>query len=415
MVIHIGGDEDHFVYPPWHTVYPQIQTYAAGNIEDILSRSTGSLRDRITNNGSYGYFMPYTPRPNISWPLTLSLHNDPGEGLQFTFSNPTEAARSIEYEAMDSDQPLEIYIAVGEGDDLDLTRFDLTHSVGDDVSTESEIEEGDAFEMKIDSENMDRDDWVDNVLVMVLVATMTALYCFVVVILVVFCRMVRRKRTTRRRVSSNLSTASSMRAAADGNLTASTGSPRGMTASNVVAVRSDDMVSRAATGSIHSIHSQHSVPRTWNAPNDRNEFQRGTESNVFASNPLSSSIPGDPATMDSLNGGYLSRQITGETFHSQTDFVQDLECETVPDGFNARHFGVSAYGPPRSLDVDDHVISISIDNGTMTNMLAVNTRNANGTLPVPLDDMGSGDSELMYDVRLAEETMTPRGDDIQNM
>lgn len=113
----------------------------------------------------------------------------------------------------------------------------------------------------------------------------------------------------------------------------------------------------------------------------------------------------------------MSRQVTAETFQtfqSHSDFVEDIESEFVPGmkvhSAHASDVNSNLSRSPRMyaprLDMDVDTIHISVRSGDLHTYAAEKCKE---TLPLPLMDVPTGDSELMYDVRLSQQT--PRGDE----
>ena len=157
----------------------------------------------------------------------------------------------------------------------------------------------------------------------------------------------------------------------------------------------------------------------------------------------------------------ISRQITGETFHSrfesqshcQSDRVQDVECEEsettpivdridrmqVPDLERAESSAAASAAPVsdggftdshhrplrnrnslrdrpshRREDLRELVISIGLHNNNSVRVPNP-SRTKRGSKSRPsLDDEKSEDSELMYDPKLAKQNETPHGDETED-
>eukprot|EP01084_Bolivina_argentea_P226732 382953_1 len=131
-VIQIAMNDDHYIYPPIINTNTK-QIYGIGNIKQLVSLNinTETRISKATNHSSYGYFNPFIRNPNISYPLTFTLLNNPIlNEMKFTYFSPSEKQRSILYFGMETNQTFDIYLSAGRaGDNFDITYFNFTRSV----------------------------------------------------------------------------------------------------------------------------------------------------------------------------------------------------------------------------------------------------------------------------------------------
>eukprot|EP01084_Bolivina_argentea_P208917 356004_1 len=184
-VIQIGGTDDHLVYPPPNSAK---QSYGQGDIEASVSQPHGTRTDKATNNGSYGYFEPFTSHPNLSYPLQFVIENHPDfDYMIFSYSNPQVTPRNVVYFAMDPNQPLDIYLSAGaQGDNFDITYLNIAHTVSlQTVETDtketiaSDYDHTQTTEISTESPIAitKKQSWFEHALVIILIATVAILCC----------------------------------------------------------------------------------------------------------------------------------------------------------------------------------------------------------------------------------------------
>ena len=140
-VIQIDTTDDHLIYPQCK-IYPNKQQIANGDINKILQNGSDRIQQALHNTTHY--MQPYQSSPNVSYPLTHILQNDPLDNcLSFTYTNPTATARTCSYTQFQANTPLDIYFAVVEqAHQFDILWFNITHWVDAPTPspTDNEIE-----------------------------------------------------------------------------------------------------------------------------------------------------------------------------------------------------------------------------------------------------------------------------------
>ena len=137
-IIQIDTTDDHLIYPQCQ-IYPNKQEIANGDINKILQNGSDRIQQALHNTTHY--MQPYDSSPNVAYPLTYILQNDPLDNcLSFTYTNPNATARTCSYTQLEANAPLDIYFAVAEqAHQFDILSFSITHWV--DIPTPSPTEQ----------------------------------------------------------------------------------------------------------------------------------------------------------------------------------------------------------------------------------------------------------------------------------
>ncbi len=200
-VIEIGLNNDDIAIFP--APYDGKQTCAEGDIEQLV-HGEGDRISKAANNGSYGYFAPYTASPNISYPLTFHIENHPDFNYMiFSYFTPLMQARNVIFFGMDTNNTLDIYLSAGhKGDNFDITYFNLTHSIAQTLNYDNGISTTANFKNteKITTQIVAKSnniDWFHSALVIILISTVAILCCLFLVFGIMFVKMFRDERKSK--------------------------------------------------------------------------------------------------------------------------------------------------------------------------------------------------------------------------